>query len=450
MAVKRKITTARAALRSPEEEAARTEADESVPPLESSGEYAGAGSSVEPDPVNEDLDQLSGDAPAPELEPIEKPSEDEGEKEGEDENLSKRDILYADIERRKEEREKQQREALEAEESAPAPDDEPSAADKPEPAAKPAAKPAEDPDDDPDVTMQVDRRKITMKRSEWDERARRSIAEGNRLEEMNRLLAEQRRVAQTPTPTDTGEPPEPAPAPSRADADTEPKPRLTRDEAKEIVESIQLGDPDDAADAVLSLAAKLAVPPEPAIDAKAVGELIDQKQRATDTERSIRDEMSRFSEVFPEVTKDPVLVQATFNRMHDEQMADIESLKIKDSQGNTTFLSEADLEPIRKDPRLIPIWHKQYRERGLDVRNISDLVDAAGKYVDEKYITRSEPTPKKDQSSSQLAQRRADKRANLQRQPRRATATPSQTVAPEVPTSSVIGEMRDRRVGRTR
>jgi len=429
MARKRRIKgTARAEPHTPETRAAEDEASEATPPLEEAGTYE-----YQTDEISEDITDVAGDdeddAPSPELESIEE-EEPEEEPAETKKSRTKRDELYDDIERRREEREAKQREQLAAVEDED--DDAPAPADTP-------AEPAED--DDPDVTMKVDRQNITKKRSEWDDDARRSHAEGNRLEELNRLLPEVRALLSAPT-TATPEPaPEEPAAPSSADEGSEPTPPMTRDTARGIVDRIQTGDLDEGADALLEAIDSVA---KPSVDANAISQLIDQNQRKFDVERSIQQEMARFSETFPNVAEDPVLIGATFNQMHVEQLSDIEKMVFPDG----SVLKETDMSRLREEPRLIPDWHRQYRDHGFDVRPISEVVDSAGKFVQEKYIL---PKPAQEQrGSTQLEQRREAKRTNLQRQPRRATATPSQTVPQSQSTSSVIGEMRARRVGRHR
>jgi len=280
------------------------------------------------------------------------------------------------------------------------------------------------------ITRKVRGRDVTMSEDEWLDRASQVTAADSYLEEARETLKAAREIkAGRAAPTDQH--------PDRKDSthDDELDPPVLDDDTqhpetslRDIVEKIQFGDVDEAAD----LLGK-AIQREAKKEAKtgALQTVFDQDLKRS--QKALKD----FGTAHPELADDEDAAMLIERRMYILYREDMKKLGLDDSQ-------------IPKDNAEAANWHRFYRVNGYEVRPTSALLEAAGKHVSKRLgvgqVDPSSQPQRKEKPRVAVNVDRDARRQNIPLQPQRAVV-PRRDVVPAAQKggSAIVAEMRKAR-----
>lgn len=260
--------------------------------------------------------------------------------------------------------------------------------------------------------------------------AQKTLAGDTYLEEARQLLDEAKKIRQTRAGQDhsttgdqTGE--EGLNAPDLDDGNT-PLPTF-----KSVVEKIQFGDPEEAAQLLEQLVDNTSK--------KRANE--GQLQRAFDQDLSRSQKaLKAFSDANPDLAKDEIAAMAIEANMYKLYSEDMKALGLDESQ-------------IPKDKTARANWHRFYRVNGYEVRPTSELLNAAKdnflKWRGGQQGQSGQPAPRKAQPRVEVnlnRENRDTRRAAIPNQPSRTSVPRRDASAPAQKTGSdVVAGMRKAR-----
>lgn len=291
----------------------------------------------------------------------------------------------------------------------------------------------------PKRKLRVDHRDVEVTDEEFEELARKGLAVGNRLDELNALTRESRAaLAEIRQTRDTGDrSASPAPQQESRAADQGPQasqPQGPFDPARirDVVDKIRVGDGDEGVAEFSSLLEEMA---EGLLKQK-VGaspeEIAAQVEGNLRSQAALEATTKAFRDQHPEIAADPGLGLLAGLTVHDIVLSELREIGVP----------EDDLQLVSQNPILAASWHREYQEQGLRVSSAEDIAARATRQVEQKYLR---PVQTNGSGQNRTEERVAEKRTDLQNQPRRASAVARQAPQVEKTASQVVGDMRARR-----
>lgn len=223
---------------------------------------------------------------------------------------------------------------------------------------------------------------------------------------------------------------------------------ISDDRFGEIVDSLQVGDRDEGVKALKSLFAEIRQDNPSASPEAIAAHAVDTMRREMAAEAANRE----FATRYPEIYADQDLAFLTVKKINERCLEEMRGIG----------LGEEHLQQAMQNPQVIPIWHRQYRERGYPVSQAAEIADKAALEVKERYYrspveeepaqeetTPPAPAPQEQETSpaspTRQESRVAEKRAEQQNHPRQASKVARQAPPRQKTQSEVIAEMRGAR-----
>lgn len=298
-----------------------------------------------------------------------------------------------------------------------------------EPPLGPAAAPAEG----TEIELKINGKIVKKPLSEVISLAQVGAAGDSRLEEAKRVLEEAQATAQALRGQQTEHPPagpgqqetrEPEPSQARhEEPEHQPAPAIDREKLDDIVERIQLGTPEEGAQALAdltdfmkeSLGGKPNVP-----DQDAIAQMVHGVLSQNDFKRESDTALQRFADQYPSLAKNEVLAQAGKTVLCNEIAKDLKSVGLTDQ----------DLAPIRGNAGELAKVQRQLRNGGHQLRTFEKVLDDVGAYMTETFHIQpanpATPNPQPAPGSQQQPQRPQIDPARQQERIGRKRAAPQQ------------------------
>lgn len=282
------------------------------------------------------------------------------------------------------------------------PEDAPKIEEDPEPESTPETTP-EPPADDL-VEIEINGQTVRVTQDELVNLAKQGLTTGQKLDQIDQQLRADRAPETQEDPETTKEP------------DTQSD-QLSDDDVNDIVEKIQTGDPEEAAEAVRRLASAQ----KQSIDIETtVQERVDEAIRAAETQRTSDAQMQKWAERNSEIIADPDAASAVTNNAVSRARQELIGIGCDPQQVAALNVDgvTSNFARLRADPK--------YTTRLSDPFAI---LDNAAEDVRTKFkLGQAEPDPQPDKE--QKIPDRTERKENLQAQPR-PTSGKAQTPPPE-------------------
>ncbi len=280
------------------------------------------------------------------------------------------------------------------------------------------------------ITRTVRGKQVTKSEDEWLALAMKVDAADTYLEESRQLLEDAKRIRQERTGQDAQHPEHRTEAQDDGlDVDANQNSRRPGIDLKSVVEEIQFGDPEKAAEKLAQAIDTVAT--------KQVNEGHVQRLVANDLARSKLD-LKAFADANPDIAADQVASMVIENNVYAIYRDEIKALGVDEAQ-------------IPKDPKALADWHRLYRVHGHTVSKPADVLEKAkAKFQEWRGVPQqpSKPAPKPGAPRVQVNVDRTDRRMAIPNQPSRGVA-PRRDAAPpakqEDSRKAAVQEMRRQR-----
>ena len=243
--------------------------------------------------------------------------------------------------------------------------------------------------DDQLVELKVNGKIEKVPLSEVISLAQKSRATDTTLDEAKQLVTELRGLrdgqranhSQETEDVDPSQPEQDQTAPSR-DRKTH---SIDRDRLTEIARAIQVGDLDEAVDALSDLVET----GRPAMSEEQISRVVDTRQSFQQTQQEVNKAIEDFGAQYPVIVKDDELSTIGVNRFMDEIRNDIIGAGI----------DQNDLKKLGNDFTALANLHRNMRVRGIKLRGYDEIGEKVGNEIYDKF---SIPRPRKDPGKSSV------------------------------------------------
>lgn len=276
------------------------------------------------------------------------------------------------------------------------------------------------------ITRTVRGKAVTKSEDEWLALAMKVDAADTYLEESRQLLEDAKQIRQSRTGQDAQHPERRTEAQDdEQDVDDRQTARRPGLDLKAVVEEIQFGDPEKAAE---KLAQAINTVATTQVNEGHIARLV-----SNDLARSKAD-LAAFSKANPDLAADQIASMVIENNVYEIYREEIKALGVDEAQ-------------IPKDPKSLADWHRLYRVHGHTVSKPADVLEKAKVKLNEWRGTTSEtpkPAPKKGEARVQVNVDRTERRMAIPVQPNRAVAPrrDAPVVKQEDSRKSAVQEMR--------
>lgn len=257
--------------------------------------------------------------------------------------------------------------------------------------------------------------------------AQKTIAADSYLDEAKAVLAEAKTIRAERAGRDPQHPEEQSSTQDDGqDQDASKRGQHPGLDLKEVVEMIQYGDPNEAAEKL----------------GKAITEAATKQANEGHIHRLVQNDLAKskqdlkaFVEANPDLAKDPIASNVIENLVYGIYREEIKALGVDEAQ-------------IPQDPKALADWHRLYRIHGHTVSRSADVLNKAKARLNEWSGAPKQPAvQRKDPARVQVNVDRTERRMAIPQQPTRSVA-PRQNAAPPAQDSSrksAVQEMRKAR-----
>lgn len=303
--------------------------------------------------------------------------------------------------------------------------------DAPEPGVPPAQQEKVAPAPAPRmIQLKIRGKVVEMSEDEVIARAQKVEAADSYLEESRKMLEESARIRAERTGQDPQHPEGQTRTQDDGQDSDQPDQRRTHGpDLKAVIEQIQFGDPDKAAEVLAEAIQKTAT--------TAANEGHVQRLLSSDVARS-KLELQAFRDANQDLDKDPIASGIVERMIYDVYRDEIKGLGMDESQ-------------IPADPKTLADWHRFYRVNGHNVSKTSDvLIKAKDRYQSwrgDSPANNEQPKdpPRKEAPRVAVNVDRTERRQAIPQQPTRAVAprrNEAPTPTPEQSRKSAVADMR--------